>query len=425
MNNTLQALRNADFLTRQRIALWSAALLIGFGVALAFMAMTAHGVNDYKGRPLGSDFSNIYAAGTWVREGKPAAPFDLARQYAREQAIFGQATPFFGWHYPPYFLAVAGLLAGLAYIPALLVWQLSTLALYLFGMAALLRRIAPAIAADRLWILLAVAFPAVFVNLIHGHNGFLTAALLSGGLALLDVQPVAAGIVLGLLVYKPQFFAVVPIILIAGGRWRAVMSMAATVLVLTVAVTAVFGTQVWDAFQASTHFTRTVVLEQGNTGFHKIQSVFAWVRMWGGPIPLAYALQAVAACTALTVAILVWRRPSNASDRAAILCLAAFIATPYCLDYDLMILAPAIAVLVAQGVSRSFRPFEKVLLAALWFVPMIAREVAQITYVPLGVLLLLVSVAYLAAFGLQGQRPVLWESGRDRAEVAPVAIALK
>src|SRR5205823_7316547 len=98
--------------------------------------------NDYKGRPLGSDFSNIYAAGTYVREGRPAAPFDLVSQYAREREILGSATPFFGWHYPPYFLAVAALFAGLPYLPALLAWELSTLLLYLFGMAALLRKTA-------------------------------------------------------------------------------------------------------------------------------------------------------------------------------------------------------------------------------------------------------------------------------------------
>jgi hypothetical protein len=31
---------------------------------------------------------------------------------------------------------------------------------------------------DYLWLLLAVAFPAVFINIGHGQNGFLTAALI-------------------------------------------------------------------------------------------------------------------------------------------------------------------------------------------------------------------------------------------------------
>ncbi len=56
-------------------------------------------------------------------------------------------------------------------------------------------------------------------------------------------------------------------------------------------VTLAFGAEVWRAFLTSTEFTRTVVLEQGGTGWFKIQSVFAWVRMWGGGIALAYALQ--------------------------------------------------------------------------------------------------------------------------------------
>ena len=36
---------------------------------------------------------------------------------------------------------------------------------------------------DPLWLLLALAFPAVIVNLGQGHNGFLTAALFGAALA--------------------------------------------------------------------------------------------------------------------------------------------------------------------------------------------------------------------------------------------------
>ena len=48
-------------------------------------------------------------------DGNPEAPFDLARQHAREQQIFGAATPFYGWHYPPFFLFVAAALALMPY----------------------------------------------------------------------------------------------------------------------------------------------------------------------------------------------------------------------------------------------------------------------------------------------------------------------
>jgi hypothetical protein len=47
-------------------------------------------------------------------------------------------------------------------------------------------------------------------------------------------------------------------------------SAAVTVTVLGVLVTLLFGSAIWPAFLGGTHFTRTVVLEEGNTGFYKI-----------------------------------------------------------------------------------------------------------------------------------------------------------
>jgi alpha-1,2-mannosyltransferase len=112
-------------------------LLIAYAAGLAYLAATANGLNDAGGRPLGTDFANVYAAGTLVLDGQPQAPFDPALQYAREQAIFGAATPFYGWHYPPFFLLVAAALALMPYKLALLAWQGATLALYLAALQAI------------------------------------------------------------------------------------------------------------------------------------------------------------------------------------------------------------------------------------------------------------------------------------------------
>ena len=56
---------------------------------------------------------------------------------------------------------------------------------------------------DPLWLQLALAFPAVLVNIGHGQNGLLTAPLIGGALAVLDRRPIVAGILIGLLAYKP------------------------------------------------------------------------------------------------------------------------------------------------------------------------------------------------------------------------------
>jgi hypothetical protein len=414
MDLARDVLRSGAWLTRERIQLVALAILFVSIVGLSYLLVTAHGVVDMQGRPLGTDFSSFYAAGTYVLDGNPEAPFDLARQHAREQMIFGASTPFYGWLYPPFFLFIAAALALLPYGAALAAWQAVTLGLYLLAIRAIL---SPSLqwgegrgqAAQNYqsgsepshstafgvadlsplrrgeWLLLALAFPAVLINIGHGQNGFLTAALLGGALAMLDRRPLIAVILFGLLAYKPQFGLMIPIALAASGRWRTFAAAATAVAVLVVASTTAFGPHVWQAFFDSTHFTRVVVLEQGDPGWHKMQSVFAWARMWGASIPLAYTLQGTLVVGLIAALIWLWRGAAAYRLKAAALCLATILATPFTFDYDMMVLAPAIAFFVADGFARGFGPWEKTALAALWLMPLVARSVAQMTLIPLGV----------------------------------------
>jgi alpha-1,2-mannosyltransferase len=421
MDRVLGLLRSGDWLSRERVRLVAIALLFASCAGLLYLVVTAHGAVDLQGRPLGTDFSNVYAAGTYVRDGRPEAAFDPVQQFAREQAIFGASTQFYGWHYPPYFLFIAAALATMPYGLALAVWQAVSLGLYLFVIRAI---ISPALdlspragrGDDLMWLLLALAFPAVLINVGHGQNGFLTAALLGGALLALDRRPVVAGILFGLLAYKPQFGLMIPLALMAGGYWRSVVAAAVTVAVLTLVTTVAFGWQVWPAFLASTEFSRTVVLEQGNTGWHKIQSVFSWARMWGAPIPLAYAIQGAAIVALGAALVWLWRSAANIRLKAAALCLAAILGTPYSLDYDMMVLAPAIAFFAADGLERGFGPWQKTALAALWLAPLLSRSVAQATLIPLGVPAMLVMfVLILRRAGF----PLAMAFGKDSSTMAP------
>src|ERR1700676_4586977 len=274
MDRARDMLRSGDWLTRERIRLIAVALLLASSIGFLYLVVTAHGAVDLQGRPLGTDFSNVYAAGTYVLDGNANAAFDPPQQFAREQAIFGQATQFYGWHYPPFFLFVAAALAWLPYGLALTVWQGVTLGLYLLVIRAIV--VTPdrqSSAADLSllgrgeWLLLALAFPAVLINVGHGQNGLLTAALLGGALIVLARRPLLAGILLGLLVYKPQYGVMIPIVLAVSGRWRSFAAAAVTVVLLTIATTLTFGASVWHAFLVSTEFTRTIVLETAIPGW--------------------------------------------------------------------------------------------------------------------------------------------------------------
>jgi hypothetical protein len=202
-------------------------------------------------------------------------------------------------------------------------------------------------------------------------------------------------------------------VLAATGRWRVFVAAAATVAVLAVATTLAFGPDVWTAFLASTEFTRRVVLEAGNTGWYKIQSVFAWVRMWGGSVALAYAAQGAVTVVLGATLVRLWRTDCDHALKAAALATATMLATPYGLDYDMMVLAPAIAFLAAHGLTQGFAPWEKTALAALWLAPLVARSVAEATLIPLGVPAMVAVYMLILRRGVR--RPTMLGGGFPRA----------
>jgi hypothetical protein len=322
-----------------------------------------------------------------------------------EKRVFGPDTPFYGWHYPPVFLGIAALLALMPYLLALFAWQAATLVPYL----ATMRGIVPQ---PEVW-LPALAFPAVVINIAHGHNGFLSAALFGGGLLLLERRPLVAGILFGLLCYKPQLGILIPIALIAGGHWRAAAAAAVTVIVACALAWLAFGTGAWLAFRDSLEFTRTVVLEQGGTGFHKIQSVFAALRLWGAPVAVAYAAQAAMVAAAAVLLAVLWRSPAAFALKATALSAGALLATPYLLDYDLMVMAPAIAFFAVHGLARGFLYYEKSALAFCWFAPLVARTLGEQTGVPVG-LIALVLLFLLALRRAAAERAALPPSSARR-----------
>jgi hypothetical protein len=299
----------------------------------------------------------------------------------------GREVPFFGWHYPPFFFAVAIVVAALPYAWGLAIWLVASLLAYLAAIRAILARPETA--------LIAAAFPAVFVNIGHGQNGFLTAALVGGALHLLDRRPWIAGVLIGLLAYKPQFGVLIPVALAAGGRWNSIGAAAATVAVLIAVSFAALGGGVWQAFADSMNFTQTVVLEQGGTGWEKIQSAFSAVRTWGADVRTAYAVQiALGLALAASLAWL-WHSDAAFELKASALATASLLATPYVLDYDLVVLAVAIAFFARDGFARGFRDYAISALAATWIVPLLSRSIAGVTGVPLGLLVMLVLYALI------------------------------
>ena len=439
MAHIWQSLRSGDWLTPARCRAYSLILLAVCALAMVGWIAASHHLIDRNGKPIGTDFSSFYAAGTLALEGHAADAYAPALQHAREQQMFGANTPFFIWLYPPVFFLVAAPLAVLPYPLALAVWQGATLALYLLVIAIILRaaRRQHSVIADT-WLPVAAAFPAVFINLGHGQNGFLTASLLGAALVSLPRRPILGGALMGLLCYKPQFALLFPVALLAAAQWRAFVAAGLTVIAVAALSYLVFGADAWAAFIASTELSRRLLLEQGAVGFQKLQSVFAAVRLWGGGIPLAYAVQGAVSGLVICCTAWVWYTSDQHALKSALLVAATTLASPHLLDYDLMLLAPALAFLITamldlehdpekcvavfrkrscsnKNIERdddskkshpalAVRDYELSLLAFVWIAPLVARSVAGLAAIPVG------AIATLTLFGL-----IMARSLRERA----------
>jgi hypothetical protein len=373
----LTALASGEWLTSRRMTFVAAGMLVGTFVSMVFLFATATGTADALGRPLGTDFTSFWSAGRMVLEGRAAAAYDWAAHNAVQWQTH-HTDGYFPFSYPPLLFLMMAPIALLAYVPALLVWQSLSLA----AAAAAMRAILP----GRKTMLFALGFPGVLICLGHGQTGFLIAALFAGGLVALTRHDIAAGILFGLMAYKPQFGILIPFALAAGGHWRAFAAAGVTVVSTVVLTLLLWGPSVWQAFWAALPQTEAVVLEAHH--FEKVQSAFACVRLWGGPVWLAYAVQGVAAAGVLAVTVAAWRAEVPHRLKAALLLTGAMLATPYVFDYDFILLGMAVAFFAAHGVERGFLPWEKTMLAAAWLVPLVARTVAREAYLPLGFMVL-------------------------------------
>jgi hypothetical protein len=374
----IRALRDADWLTPERARAWclmfaiaTAAVLL---LAVGWIAATDGRATDPAGRPIGTDFASFHAAAVLALSGRPEAAYDIAAHAAMQRAETGATEHYFAFFYPPVFLLLLLPLAMLPYLAALAAWLAVTGGLYAAALRTLAGRSVPGLAV--------FAFPAVLVNAGHGQNALLSAALFGFAAALLDRRPAVAGVCIGLLCYKPHLAILAPVAFAAAGRWRAFAAAAATVAAMVALSALVFGTDTWRSFMAGAPIA-TATLEQGLVGAEKMVSTFAAMRLLGGGLTLAYAAQCV---VALVAAILLARAARGADGAAlgALLAAAATLGSPFLLDYDLAILAVPLTWALAQAQRTGFLPWEKVVLGAAFLLPVLARGVATLLWVPIG-----------------------------------------
>jgi arabinofuranan 3-O-arabinosyltransferase len=335
----------------RRLSLLGLTLALGYLAALVTAFLGGHFLLDGDGRPIANDFVNVWAAGRLVLDGDPAAAYDWTLHKAAEvRAVGHDFANYYGWHYPPPFLFVAAALATLPYLAAALLWLAATLAAFAATLGGILR--------TRAGVLFALGFPAALWNVTAGQNGFLTATLIGGTLALMERHPALAGLCLGLLSYKPQFGLLFPIVLIADRRWLTLAVAALVAGGLAAASWLAFGSASWEAFLHWLPITGRAVLGEGAADWSRLQSLFGFMRAHGASEAVAWTVQAVGTLAVAVGLVWLWRRRASYEIKAAGLAAGALLATPYIYMYDLVVLAVAAAFLLRLALRSGFSAAE-------------------------------------------------------------------
>jgi arabinofuranan 3-O-arabinosyltransferase len=337
------------------ISPWALVVASGISFAyladLAWMALTHRWLMDAGGHPLAADFLSFWSAGLLAWGGHAAQAYDWSIMHALQGRLMHHtASGFLGWAYPPLFFAVAMFLALLPFGIAFLGWVGASLALYAAAVAHIAR--------DRRAALFALAAPASLACIVAGQNGFLTAALMACVLLQLEARPVLAGLLLGLLTYKPHFGLLFPVALLLGGYGRAF----ASAVIATLAILFVSWLAAPDSLAAFAQHLGGMsndFLSQGHAGFYKLQSLYGLLRTSGVPDGASFTAQGVLLVTMAGFIAWLWRNEKDNSLRCAGLCTATLLATPYLFLYDFPVLSVAIAFLWR---ARVFDRVEAILL---------------------------------------------------------------
>lgn len=403
---------------------------------------------------LGHDFLPFYTAGTFARTGHADQLYNLHAVRRFEQQVAAKNSlelgPSFGpfWN-PPFYAWVFAPLSQMPYRSALLVWTGINLAALLIAITLLIHMLPPQVG-WRSWLLvpalIAVSMP--FVQAIsHAQNTFislmLVAAVVTAWRARWDVT---AGILCGLLFYKPQLAAVVAAVLVISRGMRVCLGLSFTlgVLVLTTAVS------MPDAIGDYLHR-----LPQ-NLHFMQIQNDYLWERhvtikaFWrlliqgrgaGEPLLIVQALT-IACAAAVGITLLMAARNSRLQqaddcwsgenralrrDRLVAATITAMpLLMPFYFDYDLLLLAiPAVlfagevlarpvGALLTRDDTRLLRAW-----AALFLWLLINPGVARMSGVNVSVILLATVAAMQAVRALRSQPDADW--GREAPEVIKVS----
>jgi hypothetical protein len=372
-------------MTRKTIDQLKKIFSYGFNLfALLLLGYTSMRVGTAQ---LGIDYADYYAAGRMVLEGDLARVYDYMAHHAALERIFGSIPYLLEWVYPPTFLLPIVPLSLLPFALSYPLWLILTFipaALCVYFLTGK-NKFAP---------LCYLLFPGTFLNIRWGQNGFLTAALIGFGVYYIESSPLLAGLMFGLLTFKPQMALVPFAILLFTKKWKALGWSAFFAFALALLSAVVFGVDTWVNFFVTSPGNAARLAASWATTNWGIPTLSTALRCLGLSGIALYASLAVVAALSLYACVRVWRATSVFSLRAAALVICLFLAFPYVSLYDFAIFGVPMTLLFFDWQTKREYAFHPALLCLLWLMPIVTLYIFAKTNVQLCPFILM---GYLAA----------------------------
>jgi hypothetical protein len=379
-------IHTASWLTARRIQVHGLLLALCLWSVYA-VDMATPGLRDRDGLIKGTDFLHFYVLGTLALRGRG----DLLYNMSAQTALLGTLVPAAAGslYVPLYGPQVSLLFSPLARLPyprALLVWLLLNLAIYALCCRAVWKQCSKLQRSAGTVCILGVAFPGLFHLLAWGQtSGLALACFTLAFLALRAGRPVAAGLAMGCLMFKPQLGLAAALVFVLAGEWGILLGASIAALAQLGLGWLVYGSEVMqNYFQALLHVRDVLpLLEPRPYQMHSLRAFWSLLVPWP---QVAWALYGLSAAAVLALMVGCWSSRRPLELRFSALLLASVLVAPHLTVYDLVILAPAF-LLLANETAGSRRGAAKAVrfLLYLCYPLFLLGPLTRVTHVQLSV----------------------------------------
>jgi alpha-1,2-mannosyltransferase len=290
------------------------------------------------GAPFGRDFVNYWMGGRLALDGQLDLLTDLRAYNAVIVERFGHsADDFFVFSYPPSLLPFLVPFGALPYLPALILWTAINLGLLAWS--------ARLIGANRRALVATALAPATLTMVVYGQFSGAMAALAILAITRAARRPALAGLCLALISVKPQLAAVIGLIMLLIGQWRAVAWSVPGAAAIAGLSALMFGLTPWKSFiDITLPFQVWLIQDFILDHLRTMLSLYGAARLGGLSFAAAQIVQFVFGLAVIAGAVLLTWRDGLNSRTLTLLLLAGIAALAYFQLYDLAIVAPALSV---------------------------------------------------------------------------------